>query len=262
MKHLILLCDYGLDDAVATVALLKNKNMFDGIDILAVGGNVPERDAFGNAVRLLSVYSGDKNGIQIVDTSEIEQPAAYLVDIHGGDGMGSLFAMPPKSDVPIVKFGDWIKTASAENSIIVSLGPCTVTQIILQRLGECPLLLMGDHVKAEPNYNGFEFNYGINPTAFAACLKYPHAVATLDTCHIDCLDFYKENPLTDPLMRVMTDKIRELDKKRGFELTCVYDYIAVCSLIYPERYITKTVTDPFGNIINQLEYVSGEPLVV
>ena len=224
--HLILLCDYGLDDAVATVALLKNKDMFERFDVLAVGGNVPERAAFDNAVRLLSVYDGDNSGVRIVDPSEIEQPSAYLADIHGGDGMGSLFEMPQESDVPIIKFDDWIKTVSAEDSIIVSLGPCTVTEIILQKLGECPLLLMGGHVKAEPNYNGFEFNYGINPPAFAACFKYPHTVATLDTCHIDRLDFYNENPLTDPLMRVMVDKIRELDKKRGFELTCVYDYIA------------------------------------
>ncbi|MBP3692482.1 MAG: nucleoside hydrolase [Clostridia bacterium] len=260
--NLILLCDYGLDDAVATVALLKNKDMFERFDILAVGGNVPERAAFDNAVRLLSVYEGDKSNVQLVDTSEIEQPAEYLADIHGGDGMGSLFELPPSSDVPIVKFCDWIKTVSGEDSIVVSLGPCTVTEIIMQRIGKCPLLLMGGHVKAEPNYKGFEFNYGINPPAFAACFKYPHTVATLDTCHIDRLDFYKENPMSDPLMRIMVDKIRELDKKRGFELTCVYDYIAVCSLIYPERYTVKTVTDPFGNVINQLEYVSDEPLVV
>lgn len=262
MKNLILLCDYGLDDAVATVALLKNKNMFKRFDILPVGGNVHERAAFDNAIRLLSVYSGDKSGVTIIDTSAIEQPAAYLADIHGGDGMGSLFDMPKQNNVPVIKFVDWIKTVNADDSIIVSLGPCTVTQIILERIGKCELLLMGGHVKAEPNYKGFEFNYGINPPAFAACFKYPHSVATLDTCHVERLNFHNENPLTDSLMRAMVDKINQLNKLRGFNLTCVYDYIAVCSLIYPERYVTKTVTDPFGNVINQLEYVSNEPLVV
>ena len=262
MKHAILLCDYGLDDAVATVALLKYKEKFDGIDILPIGGNVPERVAFDNAKRLLAVYSGKLDGVRIVDTSSVMQPAEYLKDIHGEDGMGSLFSLPESIPVPLLYFADWINTVRPESSVLISLGPCTVTQIILEQTGAMEMLLMGGHVNARPNYKGYEFNYGINPQAFAACLKFPHTVATLDTCHIKPLDYFDNNPMTDPLMKQLVDRIRQLDAERDFKKTCVYDYIAVGSLIFPDRYITESITDPFGNSITQLKYVCGQPLIM
>ena len=38
-KHYALLCDYGLDDAVATVALIDARDRGDLVDVIPVGGN-------------------------------------------------------------------------------------------------------------------------------------------------------------------------------------------------------------------------------
>lgn len=262
MKHLILLCDYGMDDAVATVALLMHKEKFSGFDILPVGGNVPERDAFYNAQKLLANYPGNIDGVRIIDTSDIKQPCEFLDDIHGGDGMGFLFERPEVCPVPVLKYGEWIETVCADDSVLVSVGPCTVTEMILKKAGEMPLVLMGDHVREEPNYKIYEFNYGINPKAFDYCLKIPHVCATLDTCHIDILNYYDKTPMIDPFMFKLAETLRLLDRARDFKYACIYDYIAVCYLIFPERYITEEVTDPFGNKVTQLKYISDEALIM
>lgn len=262
MKKLILLCDYGMDDAIATLALLKYKHLFSAIDILPVGGNVPERTSFENAKKLLNVYEGNLDNVRVIDTLSIEQPCEFLDDIHGGDGMGSLFALPDEWAVPVLTYDEWIDSVEPQNSILVSLGPCTVTQMILERHGAMELLFMGDHVAEEPNYKIYEFNYGINPASFDYCLKFPHVCGTLDTCHNPVLDFGENNTMIDPLMHKMVDKLVELGKARGFEHECVYDYCAVCYLIFPERYTTEEKVDPFGNKVTQLKYISDEPLVM
>ena len=45
-RSVAILCDYGVDDAIATLYLLENAKHFDKIDILAIGGNFPLEETF------------------------------------------------------------------------------------------------------------------------------------------------------------------------------------------------------------------------
>ena len=173
------LCDYGLDDAVATVHLLNNLKPADRLDVVPVGGNSEVSVAFRNAQTLLSNYDGDLSNVRIVDTRRIVQPWAKLPSIHGEDGMGDLFAHV-SSGLPVVGFSEWIEEKAP--LYVVSLGPCTVTSEILKKRTVTDLLIMGGCVAEEPNFNGYEFNHYLDIPAFNECVKYPHAVATLDSC--------------------------------------------------------------------------------
>ena len=84
-KRYVLLCDYGLDDAVATLYLLNNSLKGDRFDIMPVGGNSEVNAAYANAQKLLAFYEGDKNGVRIVDTRSVAQPWAKLPSVHGDD---------------------------------------------------------------------------------------------------------------------------------------------------------------------------------
>ena len=57
-NRIILFCDYGVDDAVATLHILSHADMFGAIDIAPIGGNVSVETAYRNAHTLLAAYGG------------------------------------------------------------------------------------------------------------------------------------------------------------------------------------------------------------
>lgn len=59
-KRYVLLCDYGLDDAVATLYLLNNSLKGDRFDIMPVGGNSEVNAAYVNAQKLLAFTKATK----------------------------------------------------------------------------------------------------------------------------------------------------------------------------------------------------------
>ena len=181
-KKYVLMCDYGLDDAAATAFVLDNRKAGDSVDVMPIGGNSEKSVAYRNGQTLLARYEGSLDGVRVVDTREEEQPFANLPSIHGEDGMGDLFA-PETSSVPVVKFAEWMK--ETDEIVLVSLGPCTLTEKIVAAREVSLLLVMGGCVDAEPNFHGYEFNHYLDITAFNACMRFPHtAVATLDTCRV------------------------------------------------------------------------------
>ena len=91
-NRIIIFCDYGLDDAIATVHILGNAEMFEHIDVVPVGGNVTVDTAFRNAHTLLQYAKADKRKVRIVDTRAFGQAAADIPDIHGADGMGDMLS--------------------------------------------------------------------------------------------------------------------------------------------------------------------------
>ena len=56
---LILCCDYGLDDAAATADALfhAEKDGYESVVLVAIGGNVPSKVALGNAKKLLAALN-------------------------------------------------------------------------------------------------------------------------------------------------------------------------------------------------------------
>lgn len=255
-----LLCDYGLDDAVATLYLFKNAEKFEQIDILPIAGNFPLQVAMNNAKRILSNVESLPKNINLVDTSSVSQFEAFLPEIHGADGMGDF--MPQEQDYvgQIMSYENWLNGVD-EGYAILSLGPCTVTLDILKRRKVGALIMMGGNIAEPPNFDKYEFNHGMDPDSFAECVKFNHFVATLDTCHCAPCDFNLIDFKDDGLFGKAVKRYIELSNSRAEKGCYIYDLVAVAYLLQPEKFSSEFKTDPFGNRLNVLKYTSQNSII-
>ncbi len=251
-KHYAVLCDYGLDDAVATVHILNNLKEGDRLDVVPVGGNSEVNVAYRNAHTLLYNYKGNKSGVRIVDTRGLKQPWAKLPSIHGEDGMGDLFE-PSTSSLPVVDFAEWLK--ETDSLYVVSLGPCTVTLEIMKNRKVDDLLIMGGCVDEVPNFHGYEFNHYLDIPAFNECVKYPHAVATLDSCREPRFNLAGKPRKGVELIDKLINRSIELATARHPDNCYIYDYIAVEYLTAPETFKTVKAVDREGNELSEIKNI-------
>lgn len=252
-RHYAVLCDYGLDDACATIYLLDNAETGDCFDILPIGGNSEVNVAHRNALTLVAEYekSGKKiDNIRIIDTRALTQPWAKLPSIHGEDGMGDIF-MPQTPSVPVIGFSEWLKEEN-EPLYVVSLGPCTVTEIIMKSKRTEKLLIMGGCVAEEPNFHGYEFNHYLDIPAFNACTRYPHVAATLDSCRDPGFNLAGKRFTDGSLLSRLLNRSIELAEARHPDNCYVYDYIAVHYAVNPKDFTTTKAVDREGNDLCEL----------
>ncbi|HBL40397.1 MAG TPA: hypothetical protein DDY98_02045 [Ruminococcaceae bacterium] len=258
--NVIMLCDYGLDDAAATAFLLQNSERFGQIDLVPIGGNVPLDVSQRNAHRILYHFDGRKNKVRIVDTASVPQSGEFLKDIHGNDGIGDILPAEYEPSESVVSFDAWVDTISP-NSVLVSLGPCTVTQRIMEKNPTLPLVLMAGNISEAPNYMGYEFNHGMDTDAFAASVKYPHVIATLDTCHHPLCDFYGIENKGNSLLHRFCKRFVELSKERNEKGAFIYDLIALQYLYQPESFSIEPLTDQDGNRLHVLRYIAKQRII-
>ena len=253
---LIIFADYGLDDAAATISIIKKHMQFDKIDIVAIGGNVPPDISLRNCVTLLGAMPDANHKITVVDTTQVEQRSEYLEDIHGKDGMGDFFKQnSDTSSLTMTNYEQWLAGLSGDE-IVLSLGPVTLVKPVLARHSVKQLVLMGGCVDTPPNFGEYEFNEAMDPDAFAFCLTFPHVAITLDTCRVPKLDMRRLHIEGDDVHSAIIRKDQALSVTRGEEGCFVWDDVAACYLLHPERFKTVKKTDPHGNEINMAEYIS------
>ncbi len=250
-NRIILFCDYGIDDAVATLHVLKRSELFGKIDIVPIGGNVDVSTAYRNAHTLLAA-ADVKADIRIIDTRGINQPSASIPDIHGTDGLGD-FLEPRTSNIKTVGFDAFAAelkaAATPERDCVLSLGPCTVPVL----LGYVPFctVLMGGAVKEPPNYGDYEFNEALDVEAFKLFSYNATAVATLDTCHDKRFDF-EHMKSGDALQDRLIERCLTLCRARGAEKLAVYDYVAALAVTDPERFDAVRIRRADGVEFNEL----------
>ena len=252
-RKFVLLCDYGLDDAVATIFLLDSRDKSDTVDIIPIGGNSEVTVAYRNAQTLLASYEGSVEGVRIVDTRGVAQPWAKLPSIHGEDGLGDILPVA-ESSVKVLSYDEWINEDTAP-FILVSLGPCTMTEDILKRKAVSELLIMAGCVAEEPNFNGYEFNHCLDIPAFERCVKYPHKIATLDTCRTPLFNYADRIYEGKTLLERLTNRAIELAKARHPENCYIYDYITVNYLFNPDLFTEREMVDKDGNILTELKVI-------
>jgi inosine-uridine nucleoside N-ribohydrolase len=124
-----------------------------------------------------------------------------------------------------------------------------------------PLILMAGNVAEPPNYKGYEFNHGMDTAAFSAAVRYPHAVATLDTCHHPACNLNLLELPTEGLFAKMLRRYQALSLGRGETVCSVYDMVAVIYLIHPERFRTESAVDTDGNRLTLLRYTGETPIL-
>lgn len=261
-KRLIILSDYGLDDAVALVYLLQNRSLFDGIDIVTVAGNSSAECSFANCEKLLcDFFHADPSqntktqNIKIIRTKREGQFYECLPSIHGNDHMGDILTAREHS-FDIVEFDDYIKNV-ANNAIVLSLGPCTLTNPIIEKSGTSDIVVMAGMVGAEPNFRGMEFNQALDDKAYNKTLLYSPVVATLDSCRAENFNLAKYKFASDSLLARLTNKAIELATARHMDNSYIYDLIASLYLTNSEIFKAEKVFDKWGNSFMQLK-VTGD----
>ena len=253
---LILCCDYGLDDAAATVDALTHaeEDGYESVALVAVGGNVPVAVALANAKKLLP-HIKTNIGAEIVDTTALPQPEEFLKHIHGGDGMGDLFE-DTGARLPSVPLHEFLEGLTGEYDLL-SLGPMTVVPYILRR-GKCRrFVFMGGNIAQEPNFNGYEFNHGMDKDSFARVVKeYPHVAVTMDTCRNALLNIQEAPPEGAGLMGKIVRRCREMTFVSGEKGCYVWDDMAVKFLRHPEWFDLSVACDKDGNVLTVARYTA------
>lgn len=253
---LILCCDYGLDDAAATVDALAHakEDGYESVSLVAIGGNVPAFVALENARKLLA-HITPSVPVTVVDTTLEKQPEEFLTTIHGGDGMGNLFEQTDDMICPM-PWREFLQGLSGEYDLL-SLGPMTLVPSILER-GACrKFIFMGGNIAEAPNFHGYEFNHALDRTAFAETVKrYPHVAVTMDTCRNALLNIQEAPPEGDSLICKIVRRSREMTFVSGEKGCYVWDDIAVKYLRHPEWFELYTAEDKDGNTLTVAKYVA------
>lgn len=248
---LVLFCDYGLDDAAATVDALKHaeKDGYSCVELVAIGGNVPPSVSLSNAKKLVSNLDFELPKLTIVSTEEEEQPFEYLKLIHGEDGMGSLFE--ETREIPSIPFSKWKE--ESEEFDLLSLGPMTLVPFALEKKPR-KFVFMGGNIKEVPNFSGYEFNHALNRAAFSECVKYPHVAVTMDTCRNPLLDLQPNEIEGEGMMERIVRRIRERSFCSGEKGSYVWDDIAVKYLRHPDWFSLSEQIDRDGNRLTVARY--------
>ena len=235
--NLILCCDYGLDDAAATVDALSHAAA-DGYEcaaLVAAGGNVPPEISLANAKKLVAHLPFETVPLVVVDTTAEEQPAEYLKNIHGDDGMGDLFSDDDGFSAPVAAFSDWLAQIEGEYDLL-SLGPMTLVPRILARGAVRKFVFMGGNIAETPNFHGYEFNHALDRAAFAA---------------VDLSG--------GGLQRRIVARAREMTFVSGEKGCYIWDDMAVKALRHPDWFALYEAEDRDGNRLTVAKYTHGKP---
>lgn len=252
---LILFCDYGLDDAAATVDALLHAEQdgYESVDLVAIGGNVPAEVALRNAGKLIAHLNFHLPRVTLVDTRELPQPCEFLKEIHGGDGMGDLFE-DCSCPVPVLPFSDWLSTLKEGEFILLSLGPMTLLPPVLKKRPK-KFLFMGGNIAETPNYLGYEFNHGVNRDAFRECVRSPHVAVTMDTCRHPLLNIQRREIVGEDLLSKIVRRSQQMSIHSGEKGCYLWDDIAVKFLRHPDWFALSELKDRDGNILNVAKYI-------
>lgn len=248
-KRLVIFADYGLDDAVATVHILRNRKEYDFIDIVPVGGNVMAFAARINLRKLLVAAKEDGislEGVRMVNGIEYYQNSCPLPSVHGKDGMGDLFPDCLTNPVEEIAFDDWLGEI-APGYRILSLGPCTMvrrTYAYAKNLPSGRTIIMGGCHREKPNYGKYEFNDGIDHFAFKWMYRRPHYLVTLDTCRVPAFNLAGTRKTDGGLFDKLVNRAIELAEARHEDNSYIYDYIASVALLRPELFEVNEIFVP------------------
>ena len=254
---LILFCDYGLDDALATYDALAHafEDGYDGVDLVAVAGNVPAEVSLANAHKLVAQLDFSMPPVRIVDTTDILQPHEFLKLIHGDDGMGDLFEHQT-STAPVLKYGDWLAEERGAFDL-VSLGPMNLVPSLLHRAVPGRFVFMGGNIAEEPNFHGYEFNHALDRAAFAEAVRYPHLAVTMDSCRHPLFNIQKEALAGGGTARRIANRAREFTFRSGEKGCYIWDDIAVKALRHPDWFERYEGIDRDGNRLTVARYIHG-----
>jgi len=243
-RKLLIFSDPGLDDALALIWLLK-QNIADIIGLVPVAGNHNVNQVTRNMKEIL--INSNRFDIPIYHTKNIEQKFHELPNIHGKDALGDFIPNKEHNNLVVKDFKYIYNDLTNIDYEIISIAPCTVLAEFLKNTVVKPskMTIMGGFENEIANFNGSEFNLGMDIPASDYVINYPH-------CSIDIitLDVTRQYYLTKKIINKLDESNNEcsffknackvymdLADKRGTKKAYPHDLTAIISVFFRDVFL-------------------------
>ena len=171
---IIIDCDPGVDDAIAILMALGNKEAIDLRAITCVAGNVPLTSTSANARRVLELAGHPEISVYNGCASPIMKCEGRRSSAHGNDGLGGVILPDPVIEVHNEHAIDAINRIARETAggiVLCPIGPMTNIALALLRYPDLAehireIVLMGGACFGPGNITPLaEFNFHVDPHA-------------------------------------------------------------------------------------------------
>ena len=248
MKHILIDCDPGHDDALAILTAYAHPEELDILGITTVGGNQTLDKVTRNAKNILEFIHAE---IPLASGQEgpLVKPLCIAPDAHGDSGMdGPYFAggdYPLASENGVVFLYEKIM-ACPEKVTIVALGPMTNIALLLKTYPEVKgridcISMMGGGIGHGNCTEMAEFNIYVDPEAAQIVFSsgVPVIMAGLDVTEnaavtVPEIESLKEKGRVSHLAYELLSFYHETGKQFGFTDSPIHDLCAVAYLLKPE----------------------------
>lgn len=169
--------DPGIDDAVALLLALAERERLDVLGITVVAGNVSLPLATANALRLVELAGRADVPVYAGAAAPLHRALRTAHHVHGEDGLaGSGLPAPPGHAQPrhaVAFLVDTLSAASAHSVTLCALGPLTNLALALAQAPQIArnvarIVLMGGSRDLGNVTPAAEFNFHVDPDAAAA----------------------------------------------------------------------------------------------
>ena len=257
MRHVILDCDPGHDDAIAILMLLADPDLtLDGISVVA--GNQTLDKTVRNTLRVLTVAGRTDVPVYAGMARPMTRDLVTAAYVHGESGLDGPDLPEPTVGPAEIHAVDWLAQhlEAAEQPIdVVATGPLSNLGMVLRRDPTLArkvrrLVLMGGAI-AEGNVTpSAEFNIYVDPEA--AQTVFEAGIATtmvgLDVTHRAMLyrgDIERLRAIGGPVPTMAADLLAFVSRfhlhRYGVDGTAVHDACAVAALRQPDVLTTRHV---------------------
>lgn len=249
MQKIILDCDPGMDDALAIITGLADKNI-DMLGITTVAGNVELSHTTRNALNLLK-YLNDDIDVYSGKDKPLYRDLYTATEFHGKTGMGDI-DLPSSSKKSSKEYAEfYLKCAKKypQEVELVAVGPLTNVANALIKYPELKDLLKGITIMGGSLCGGnitpyAEFNIYVDPEAAnivfnsGLIVKMIGLDATLKGNFIvdELEDIRKSDCKYSKVTMEIFDSMFRVRKKIGITNVALHDTIALISAVYSDAF--------------------------
>ncbi|MBO0452619.1 nucleoside hydrolase [Candidatus Enterococcus murrayae] len=250
MKHLLIDCDPGHDDALAIMAALANPESFNILGITTIGGNQTLKKVTENAKNILSFLNA-KVPLAAGQAGPLVKPLQTAPEAHGDSGMDGPYF--DGADYPIastngVQFlAEKIRT-SKDKVTLVALGPLTNIALLIKNYPELlpqinEISLMGGGIHHGNQTSLAEFNIYVDPDAAEIVFQsgLPIIMSGLDVTEkaeitVAEINQLKNQGKVSQLAYELLSFYNQSGRQFGFINSPIHDLCAVVYLLKPELF--------------------------
>ncbi|QOR35385.1 nucleoside hydrolase [Clostridium sp. 'deep sea'] len=271
MKHIIIDCDPGHDDAIALLLALAHKNELKIELITTIGGNQSLNKVTINALKVLELTN---NNIEVAkgQLGPLVRPLTIAPEAHGDTGMNGPILPNPQlqaSAVHAVKRMAEVVQNSKHKITLVPLGPLTNIALFIKSyphlLNKIELIsLMGGGLYQGNVTSAAEFNIYVDPEAAAIVFKsgLPLIMSGLDVTNKAYIlnteyESLRSKGKISNFVCELLDFYSIYGKRFGYTGNAMHDPCAIAYLLQPQLFKAK---DLYVQVITDSDSCRGQTL--